>query len=353
MRNQLAALLLALGITNMVYADTLLYVSDGGGQKIVVYQLHEDSGKLTLIEQVDVQAGTGSLAVDPTRKFLFASLRSTSTLASYRIGPGGKLDPINTTSLDPQANATYVSTDREGKYLLTASYSGGRVAVHSIDDGKLSKEPLQTIDTAKTAHAAVVSGDNRWVFVPHVAPNAIYQFRLDETNGKLTAQKHAPGGREGAGPRHLAIHPSQKFSCSSDESGNSITLYSLDADTGLKPLQTLSTLPADFDGKNSTADVKFHPSGKFVWVSNRGHDSLAGFRFDADQGQLTSIGQTPTEKTPRSFDVSPSGKWLCAAGEGNGKLAVYRIDNASGKLGSPTSLNVGKSLSWVLAVERE
>lgn len=353
MRNHLAAWLLALGITNMLHADTLVYVSDGGGQQIVVYQISEETGELKLIEKVDVQAGTGSLAVEPEHKFLFASLRSTSTLASYRIGSGGKLDPINATSLDPQANATYVSTDQQGKYLFSASYSGGRVAVHSIEDGKLSEQPLQTIDTAKTAHAAVVSGDNRWMFVPHVAPNVIYQFRLDKASGKLTPHEHANGGREGAGPRHLAIHPSQKFACSSDESGNSITLYSLDAETGLKPLQTLSTLPRDFDGKNSTADVKFHPSGKFVWVSNRGHDSLAGFRFDADQSQLTALGQTPTEKTPRSFDVSPSGKWLFGAGEGNGKLAVYRIDNASGKLEPLTSYNVGKSLSWVLAVERE
>lgn len=353
MVNNTAILLAMLGVATMAHAETLLYVSDGGNQKIAAYELDDDSGKLSLVEVLDVKAAPGSLAVDPARRHLFASLRSASQIASYRLAQSGKLELIGTTTLAPTANATYVATDRTGKYLFSASYSGGRMAVHAIDgDGKLSEQPLQTIDTAKTAHAAVVTRDNRWVFVPHVTPNAIYQFRLDESTGKLTQQENAEGGKAGAGPRHLAIHPSQKFACSSDETGNSITLYSLDAEQGLKPLQTLSTLPEAFTADNTTADVKFHPSGKFVWVSNRGHDSLAGFAFDEAAGKLTPLGQTPTEKTPRSFDIVPSGKFLFAAGEGSGKLQSYRVDQESGKLEPLARYDVGKSLTWVLAVER-
>jgi 6-phosphogluconolactonase len=188
------------------------------------------------------------------------------------------------------------------------------------------------------------------VFVPHVESNAIFQFRFDATTGNLSDGGRAAGGRTGAGPRHLAIHPSQKFAFSSDETGSSITLYSLDAETGLTPSQTISTLPDDFRGKNTTADVKVHPGGQFVWVSNRGHDSLAGYRFDESKGKLTALGQTPTEKTPRSFEIDPSGKYLFAAGEGSGKLAAYKIDQTTGKLEHIETYGVGKSLTWVVAV---
>jgi len=337
----------------MAHAEPLLYISDAGNQRIVVYRMDDDSGALTEVQTVDAKAAPGSLCVDPQRRYLFASLRSTFKLASYGIAKDGKLDLTSTIDLERNVPATYVSTDQTARYLFWPSYQGGKVGVHAIgSDGRLEIEPLQVIETAKTAHAAVVSKDNRWVFVPHVEPNAIYQFRLDEKSGRLLLHSTAPGGKEGAGPRHLAIHPSQKFACSSNETGNSITLYSLDADAGLKPLQTLTTLPEGFGGQNTTADVKFHPSGKFVWVSNRGHDSLAGFRFDEATGKLTAIGQTPTEKTPRSFEVVPSGKFVFGAGEGSGKLAAYRVNQESGELQPLRIYDVGKSLTWVLAVER-
>jgi 6-phosphogluconolactonase len=114
-------------------------------------------------------------------------------------------------------------------------------------------------------------------------------------------------------------------------------------------VQTLSTLPADFSARNTTAEVKVHPSGKFVWVSNRGHDSLAGFAIDGT-GKLSPLGQTPTEPTPRSFDITPDGRYLLAAGEGSGKLAVFRVDAATGKLTRVHTVEVGKSLPWVQVV---
>lgn len=338
----------------MAQAETLLYVSEATDQRIVVANLDAASGKLQGIQEVETKSAPGSLAVDPAKKFLFASLRTTNSLASFRIADSGKLEPVSTVSLHANANATYVATDAAGKFLFSASYHGGRVAVNGIDaSGKLSESLLQTITTVRTAHAAVISPDQRWVFVPHVEPNAIYQFRLEASSGKLTEQGKAPGGAEGAGPRHLAFHPSQKFAFSSNETGSSVTLYAYDAEAGLKPLQTLSTLPDGFDAKKNTcADVKVHRNGKLVWVSNRGHDSLAGFKFDEAGVKLTSLGQTPTEKTPRSFDLSPSGDFAFGAGEGSGRLAVYRIDQESGKLEPLGTHALGKSLTWVLSVER-
>jgi 6-phosphogluconolactonase len=162
----------------------------------------------------------------------------------------------------------------------------------------------------------------------------------------------APGGAEKAGPRHLAFHPTLNVAFTSNEQGSSITAYRYDPAAGLTPLQTLSTLPADFQGQNTTADVKVHPSGKFVWVSNRGHDSLACFAIDS-RGGLTPRGQTPTEKTPRSFEIEPSGRFAFGAGEGSGKLAAFQIDQESGALSRVHTYDVGRSLTWVMAVKFE
>lgn len=334
-------------------ADTFLYVSMGPEKQIQVYRLDPKDGKLTAVETATVQGIPGSLNVDPAKKFLFASLRNTSALASFAVDPAtGKLKPISTADLPKGEDAAYVGTDRTGKWLISSSYGAGKVVVHKINaDGSIATPPVQTVETAKTAHSNFTDRDNKWVFVPHVSPNAIYQFRFDAATGKLTDAGKAPGGAEKAGPRHLAFHPTLPMAFTSDESGNSITAYRFDPATGLKPVQTLSTLPDGFQGKGlSTADVKVHPSGKFVWVSNRGHDSLAGFAIDST-GKLTSIGQTPTEKTPRSFEIDPDGKYVFGAGEGSGKLAVFGVDSNTGKLTRLHTVDVGKSLTWVLAVK--
>lgn len=343
-------ILLLLGAVMVVQADTYVYISVGPEQKIQVYRLDAKDGKLSPVETVTVDGTPGALGVDPRKKFLFASLRSNSALASFRIDAAtGKLKLLSTVQLPKEDNAAYVGTDRTGRWLLSASYSGGKVVVHKLgDNGTIQTPAVQTVETAKTAHSAFTDRDNRWVFVPHVAPNAVFQFRLDASTGKLTDAGKAPGGNATAGPRHLAVHPTQNLAFTSDEKGSSITAYRFDPATGLKPVQTLSTLPADYKEKNSTAEVKVHPNGKFVWVSNRGHDSLAGFAIDA-MGKLTALGQTPTEKTPRSFDIEPDGRFLFGAGEGSGKLAVFQVDLDSGKLSRVQTYDVGKALNWVMA----
>jgi 6-phosphogluconolactonase len=333
-------------------ADTFVYVSMAPEGRIQLYRLNPSDGRLTAVEATAVDGAPGSLAVGPTQHHLFASLRSTSALASFRIDrASGRLTPLGTAALPKGENAAFVGTDRTGRWLLSASYAAGKVVVHGInDDGTIRTPAAQTVTTAMTAHCAVTDRENRFVLVPHVTPNAVFQFRLDAATGRLTEAGQARGGSPRAGPRHLAFHPKLNIAFTSDETGNSVTAYRFEPTTGLGPVQTLSTLPADFTGPNTTADVKVHPSGQFVWVSNRGHDSLAGFAVDA-AGKLTALGQTPTEKTPRSFDVEPDGQFLLAAGEGSGKLAVYRIDSETGRLTRSHTYDVGRSLTWVLAVK--
>lgn len=338
--------------TSAQTANTYVYVSMAPEQKIQVYRLNAADGSLAAVETLPVEGTPGALAVDPRKRFLFASHRNTSTLASYQIDPAtGKLRRLSTAQLPMGQNAANLSTDRTGRWLLSASYAGGTVVVHPLsEDGMIQTPAVQTITTAPTAHCIAIDRENRFVFVPHVAPNAVFQFRLDAAKGQLSDAGKAPGGMDKAGPRHLAFHPTKNIAFTSDEQGSSITSYAYDPAIGLKPQQTLSTLPAGFTGQNTTADVKVHPSGKFVWVSNRGHDSLAGFAVDGS-GQLSPLGHTPTEKTPRSFEIDPSGRIALGAGEGSGKLAVFQIDPDTGQLTRLRTLDVGQSLTWVLAVK--
>lgn len=340
------------GLAMNVNAATFVYVSMGPEQKIQIYR-RDDAGGLTAVESVSVAGAPGSLTTDPKCRFLYASLRTTSQLASFQIDPAsGKLTLIGTADLAKGDNAAFVGTDRTGRWLLSASYSGGNVVVHRLrEDGSIESPAVQTVTTAKTAHSVTVDRANKLVLVPHVAPNAIFQFNFDDGTGKLTEAGKVSGGTEKAGPRHLALHPKHDFAYSSDEQGSSITCYRLDASHGLTAIQTVSTLPSDFKGGNSTAEVKVHPNGKFAWVSNRGHDSLAGFAIDSATGHVSAIGQTPTEKTPRSFDIDPSGRFMFGAGEGSGKLAVFKVDTVSGQLERIHTYDVGKSLSWVMAIE--
>jgi 6-phosphogluconolactonase len=349
----LLTMVLFLGSVLGVSADTFVYVSMAPEQKIQVYRLDPKDGKLTPVEATSVGAEPGSLAVDPQKKFLFASLRSNSSLASFRLDQAtGKMTHINSVTLPNGANSAYVTTDRSGRWLLSTSYRGGNATVHRLDEkGTIESPAVQTVKTAFTAHSIVTDRENRWVFVPTVMSNVVFQFRFDPATGKLEDAGKAPGGADKVGPRHLAFHPTLNMAYTSDEKGSSITAYAFDATTGLKPVQTVSSLPADFKKDNFPADVKVHPNGKYVWITNRGHDSLAGFTIDAGSGKLTPIGQTPTEKNPRSIDIEPDGRFLLSAGEDSGKLAVFGVNLDTGKLTRLQTYDVGKSLTWVMAVK--
>jgi 6-phosphogluconolactonase len=334
-------------------AEPHVYISVAGEKRIAVYRLDPESGKLTRRSDCKVEAGEpGALTVDPEKRFLFAAIRSTGKLAAFRIDAAtGGLTHLNTVPAGP--DPAHISTDRTGRYLLTAYYVDAKVTVHAIGkDGKLSEKPLQSIPTAEKAHAIVPDPSNRFVFVPHTGPDVIFQFTFDAKSGRLEVNTPAKlSTPKGTGPRHLAFHPTKPIAYVDNEQGSGVTAYALDAKAGtLRALQTVSTLPQDFKGTNACAEIKVHPSGRFVYASNRGHDSIAVFALKED-GKLSVIGQTATEKTPRSFDVDPSGKYLFAAGESSGKLAGYRIDPKTGELTRLATYEVGKMPWWVLVVD--
>jgi len=254
-----------------------------------------------------------------------------------------------------EADAVYVSTDRTGRYLLAAYMLPGMVTVHPIGaDGAAHGPPIARRAMDLYAHCIATDPSNRYAFVPHVAPtDAVYQFLFDEDTGRLTPN---PAPRietpPGHGPRHLAFHPDLDVVYANDEQSSSVTVYRLDTAGGaLEAAQTLSTLPGDgFAGQNSTATVRVHPTGKAVYVSKRGHDSLAAFAVEPGTGLLSPFGNAPTEAVPRPIAVEPDGNFLFAGSDHTGRLTSYRID-ARGALEPLEVYDVGMWVSWVLPVK--
>ena len=349
----LVAALLVLGCGIVSRADTFAYVSLAKDKKIAVYKVEATSGALTHVADAACEGEPGALVANPARTLLFASLRPEGKLIAFRIDPMvGMLKHMNTVEAGP--DPAQLSTDKEGRFLLAAYYVAGKVTVHAIEkDGSLRARPVQSLPTADKAHAILLDPANRYAFVPHTGPNAIFQFAFNAATGELT-----PGNPpklatpENTGPRHIAFHPQLDIAYIDNEQGSSVTAYRFDRIEGsLTALQTISTLPSEFKQRNACAEIKIHPTGRFLYVSNRGHDSIARFQVEDRSGELTALGQTPTEKTPRSFDLDPAGNSLYVCGEATDRLVAYRIDRESGGLTQTATYSVGKTPWWVAVVD--
>ena len=324
------------------------YITVSSDDRILKYRMDPDTGDLAFEYSIQADGGPGPLAVDPDEKYLYLSRRTAREISAYSINAGtGGLSLLGSVSVD--ADACYVSTDRNGRFLLSASYGGGVAAVHAIrEDGTLGDSPVQTVRTQPKAHFILTDPSNRLAFLPHVGEsNTIIGFRFDEDEGTLHEVSRT-SHEANVGPRHLVFHPDLQMVYVSNEQGSSVTAYALDACEGvLEPLQTLSTLPEGFSGENTCAQIHIHPSGRFLYVSNRGHDSIACFAVD-HSGCLTVIGVQPTEPVPRAFGIDPTGHFLYAGGQESGELASYRIDARTGRLNPLKMYTVGKQSMWVL-----
>lgn len=349
-----------------------LYLSIAGENRIAIYTFDVSNGAIAFQEDVDVSGSPGPLTRSPCGNYLYAGLRSSREISTFRIDEQSKqLTLLRTIKLD--ADTCYIATDKTGKYLLSAYYGAGKVTVHAIGDDKtVQDELIQTVETAPHAHYIETDASNRFAFVPHtVPPNAIYQFHFDSDTGMLTENTFGNvNPEEPVGPRHYCEHPNKPIFYFSNEQGSSVSAYNLqkgdpeastpksgapdytvhDAPGLLWEFQTLSTLPADFDEHNSCAQIHIDPQGKFLYVSNRGHDSIAMFSIDEESGELTALGHQLTEPTPRVFNIDETGSFLFAGGQGSGKLATYRINRKSGLLISIETYEVGKNPMWVLFV---
>ncbi len=351
----LQTLIFLLSLAGFGWGETVVYTSLSGEDAIAIHRIDEETGELSLLDTVKAETKPGPLTTSRDQRFLYASLRGTSSVGVYAIHPQtGGLTLVKVSTLP--GNAAYLFVDHTNQFLLSAYYGEGRVAVNRIaEDGSVLGGDLQVIDNGLKAHSVRADASNRFVFCPHTGEvNKIDQYVFNAETGRLSPNQPAsvsmPG--ENIGPRHFQFHPTGEWVYFVNEQGGSITGYTMDPEKGtLTPFETVSTLPKDYEGKNSCADIEIHPSGKFLYASNRGHDSIACFAIDPEGGALIPLGQVPTETTPRSFNIEPGGDFLIAAGQKSGNLLVYRIDLETGKLTGLKSSEVGQSPSWVEAVK--
>lgn len=326
--------------------------TDGDSEGIYRSTLNVVTGELSPPQLVGKFENPNFLAIGPDRDRLFAVGASDEftdsqkgAVAAFQINPAdGSLKQVNAQS-SRGANPCHVVIDAAGKHALIANYSGGSVATLPIDDGKL--QPAETFiqhsgssvneqrQEGPHAHSINLDPAGRFAFVADLGSDQIFIYKYDAATGALTPNdppsvKLPPG----SGPRHFAFHPNGRWAYVINELTSTVSALAYDAKTGaLEVLQTISTLPEDFQGDNTTAEIVVHPHGKFLYGSNRGHDSIAMFAIDDSTGQLTALGQHPAGvKTPRNFVVDPAGNFLLAAGQDSNDIVVHRVDLKTGKL---------------------
>lgn len=328
-----------------------VYCSVADQQSIHLLSFDSATGQISAKSSLKTPGEPAALTSSTDGRYLFASMRDTGRLCSFSIEPAtGRLTLLS--DVEAGADPAQITLDRTGRYLFAAYYVAAKVSVHRVgSDGRLSDRPVQEIPTAEKAHSIVPDASNRLVFVPHTGPNRIYQFRFEELVGKLLPGLPQFVQRpDQTGPRHLAWHPKLPIAYVDNEQGNSVTIYSLRG-SNLVAGETVSTLPDGFRGQNSTAEIRVHPDGRHVIVSNRGANSLAVFQVSASGEELTPLEQVACEPVPRCFDIVPGGRHLLLAGEASGNLQVFEVGGVRGYLTEVDKLQVGPRLWWVHAVQ--
>jgi 6-phosphogluconolactonase len=328
------------------------YTNSGKSKGIYCYKLDLASGKLTEAGVTEGIKNPSFLAIHPTGKYLYAVSevndaggKPGGAVSSFALDrKTGKLTPLNHQSSEG-AGPCHVSVDKTGQCLLVANYSGGSVASLPIKaDGSLeaAASAIQHSGSGADprrqagphAHSINVSPDNRFAFAADLGLDKVLIYKLDPAKGTLTASDPAFGKTpDGGGPRHFAFHPAGRFAYVCNEMKSSVTAFAYDANSGaLTESQTITTLPEPVSG-NSTAEIQVHPSGKFLYCSNRGHDSLAIYLIDEKTGQLTAAGHQKTlGRTPRNFGIDPTGQFIVACNQSTDNVAVLKVDQATGKL---------------------
>lgn len=341
------------------------YTEQGGKSKgIYAFRFDATTGQSTALGLAAETTNPSFVALHPNGRFLYAVNElqnyegpNSGGVSAFAVDPKtGKLKFLNEVR-SRGADPCYIIVDKAGKNVLVANYTGGSVAVFPIlEDGRLG-DAVTFIQhkghgtnpqrqEGPHAHSIDLSPDNRFAFVDDLGLDELMTYNYSPEKNPRLGPENPPHVNfdPGSGPRHFALHPSGKFGYVVAEMASTVTALSVDLKTGrVERLQTLSTLPKDFKGENDDAEVHVHPSGKFLYTSNRGHNSIAVFAIDPGKGTLTPIEYVPTQgKIPRSFEIDPTGHFLLAENQDSNNIVVFRIDQKTGRL-TPTGqvLEVG------------
>ena len=350
--NVLSSLLLLIGAAAVSAVESPFYVGTytkpGGSQGIYRIAIDLDSGKLSEPVLAAESRSPSFLAAHPSGRFIYAANEADSgpSVSAYAVQPDGLLKPLGEQPSKGEGPC-HVWVDATGKNVLVANYGSGSIASLPIKpDGSVSPASAfiqhtgGSVDEQRQkgphAHSAYTDPTNRLVYACDLGTDKVYIYRFDAAKGTLTPND-PPFGEvpPGSGPRHFAFHPKGGYAYVINEMKSTVTAFKRDDKTGaLEAIQTVSTLPADYTGTGtSTAEIFVHPSGKFLYGSNRGHNSIAVFSIDGATGRLTLVENTPSGgKVPRSFGIEPAGQWLITANQDSNDLYSFKIDQQTGKL---------------------
>jgi 6-phosphogluconolactonase len=371
MKAPIIAALLSLASSTPVLAGTFVYVSNAEDGDIGMYTLQAD-GSLQPGQRFKAAKLVMPMAVSPDKRYLIAAVRSKPFQAySYSIEKGsGALNLVSTGTL--AESYPYIALDRSGRFLLGASYGANQVGVNPVGpDGRVG-EPLQVVPTARNAHSIRTDNTNRFVFVPHLGTDQVFQFLFDEKSGRLAANTPPVLQlKQGSGPRHLIVSSDNRFVYLLNELTGMVTTLSLDPNAGtLKELDSVSALPPDTKlvpgvprgavgtpGANQAprntdndiwaSDLHLTPNGRFLYAAERTSSTLGAFRVETTSGKLTYLGSTATEKQPRGFNIDPTGRFAVVSGEQSDTVSSYAIDAETGALKPIGRYPTGKGANWV------
>jgi 6-phosphogluconolactonase len=338
----------------IVYIGTYTRTKSKG---IYAYRFQPSTGRVSLIGLAAETPNPSWLAVHPSLKYLYTTNESEikpapgqpNTVSSFAIDrKSGALTFLNKVSAGGRGPC-HVSVDRTGKTLFAANYGSGNVeAISILGDGRLGGStahvqhiaPLNRSGNPQSkllphAHCVMASPDNRFLLATDLGLDQLFSYRLDAAKGTL-APNDPPFAKvaAGAGPRHLAYHPGGKFVYVINEYASTVIAFAYQAAKGaLTEIQTVSTLPRGFSRKNTGAAIQVDRSGKFLYASNRGHDSIAVFAIDPKKGTLSLVETVPSQgMMPRSFSLDPTGGYLFAANQNENSIVLFRVDAKTGRL---------------------
>lgn len=336
--------------------------TDSGSKGIYAYEYDAASGKVSPLGLAAETSNPSFLAVDARRKFLYAVNEThdykgatSGGVTAFAIDPKTwKLRELNEVA-SHGADPCYIALDKSGKYVLVANYNGGNVAAFPLSaDGSVGESSSVVQDEGTVgpnkerqekahAHWIETSARNRFAYVSDLGLDRVLIYKFDPEKGMLTQGPSSGSPNEkdffsatlapGTGPRHIAFSADGKFMYVLGELDSTVTVFANDANETYKSVQKISALPPGFSGKNDAAEIVMHPSGKFLYTSNRGDDSIALFTVDQKTGRLTFGERVPSGgKTPRNFALDPTGTYLLVANQESGNIVQFRIEGNAGRL---------------------
>ncbi len=323
-----------------------VYTASPESQQIHVWRL-DVQGKLTLLQVVDVPGQVQPMVISPDKRFLYVGVRPEFRVIAWHISPeDGTLTQAGQASLP--GSPTHISTDHKGRFLFSASYNGATVSVTPLLDG-IPGEVVEVIEGLEGCHSANISPDNTTLWVPALKQDRICLFTLGKS-GKLTPQTPAEVTTvEGAGPRHMAFHPTQNSGYSVNELNGTVNVWTLrDPHGHIRCVQTLDMMPAGFSDTRWAADIHITPDGKHLYTCDRTASIITIFSVSEDGSVLAVEGFQETETQPRGFNIDNTGKYLIAAGQKSHHITVYAIDEAQGLLNAKGRYAVGQGPMWVV-----